>query len=395
MECPPGMRNVTPEDVLALLKCIYGLVQAARQYHKKFVHILTKKLGFKAGEVDPCLLIRRDEKGLVYVAIYVDDNLIVGHPEAIDDVIQGLKDNGLILKVEDTLHDYLSCEVKFSDDMTRAWLGQPHLISKLEKTFGDEVKGLREYKTPGTPNQYLIRNTDPAMALDKQQHKRFRSGVGMLLWLVKHSRPDIANAVRELSKVLDGTTEMAYKELLQAIKYVLDSKTMGLRIEPTFKKGEPWELVCFTDSDYAGDPDSRRSVSGYILYVCGVPIIWRSKMQQSVTLSSSEAEWVSLSEAVKEIMFVLHLLEFMGIKVQYPVTVRVDNIGTIFMSTNLTTMGRTKHVDVRTKYVREYVKDDVLKLIFVKFEDNDSHIMTKNYLSDLQKKHSSRIVKRK
>ena len=118
-------------------------------------------------------------------------------------------------------------------------------------------------------------------------------------------------------------------------------------------------------------------------------------MQRSVMLSSSEAEWVSLSEAVKEIMFVLHLLEFMEIKVQYPVTVRVDNVGTIFMSTNLTTMGRTKHVDVRTKYVRDYVEDGVLKLIFVKSEDNESDIMTKNCPSDLHKKHSSKIVKRK
>ncbi|KAL7526613.1 hypothetical protein ACHAWF_001850, partial [Thalassiosira exigua] len=340
--------------------CIYGLVQAARQYHKKFVSVLTTKMGFKSGDVDPCLLYRRDDKGLVYVAIYVDDNLIVGQREAIEDTIEGLRRNGFTVTVEDTLEDYLSCQIEFSRDRNSVWLGQPHLISKLEKTFGDEVKGLRHYKTPGTPNQYLIRNTDPNMALDKAQHKRYRSGVGMLLWLVKHSRPDIANAVRELSKVLDGTTEMAYKEMLRAIKYVLDTKDYGLKFEPTFEKGKPWQLVLFTDSDYAGDPESRRSVSGYILYVCGVPIIWRSKLQRSVTLSSSEAEWVSLSEAVKEVIFVLHLLEFMGIKIQYPVLVRVDNIGAIFMSSNLTTTSRTKHVDVRTKFVREFVEDGTL-----------------------------------
>ena len=127
----------------------------------------------------------------------------------------------------------------------------------------------------------------------------------MLLWLVKHSRPDIANCVRELSKVLDGTTEAAYKEMLRVIKYVLDTKNLGLKIEPTEGRNTPSDLVCFSDSDYAGDPETRCSVYGYVLYIKGVPVAWRSKGQRSVTLSSSEAEWIALSEAVKEIMFIL------------------------------------------------------------------------------------------
>ena len=127
----------------------------------------------------------------------------------------------------------------------------------------------------------------------------------MLLWLVKHSRPDIANCVRELSKVLDGTTESAYKKMLRVIKYVPDTKNLGLKIKPTEGRNTPWDLVCFSDSDYAGDPETRCSVYGYVLNIKGVPVAWRSKGQRSVTLSSSEAEWIALSEAVKEIMFIL------------------------------------------------------------------------------------------
>ena len=181
---------------------------------------------------------------------------------------------------------------------------------------------MKKYKTPGTPKLHMTRNTDPAEALDKKSHKEFRSGVGMLLYLVKHSRPDIANCVRELSKVLDGATPEAYKEMMRAIKFVLDTKDLGLKIIPSEGRNLPWVLVCFTDSDYAGDPDTRRSVSGYILFVKGVPVVWRSKAQRSVTLSSSEAEWISLSEAVKEIMFVIQLLEEgMKSNVQLPVIV--------------------------------------------------------------------------
>ena len=133
-------------------------------------------------------------------------------------------------------------------------------------------------------------------------------------------------------------------------------------------------------------------MSGFILYVKGVPISWRSKAQRSVTLSSSEAEWVALSEAVKEIMFVLQLLENMKIKVKLPVTVRVDNVGAIFMSKNISTSNCTKHVDIRTKYVNEYVEDGIIKIIFVQSGNNDSDIMTKNVSDDLLDKHVVKLI---
>ena len=101
----------------------------------------------------------------------------------------------------------------------------------------------------------------------------------MLLYLVKHSRPDIANCVRELSKVLDGTTDCAFNEMLRIIKYVLDTKNLGLRVEPDNKPpGSPWQITCYSDGNYANDPETRRRVSGYIVYVHGVPVIWKSKL---------------------------------------------------------------------------------------------------------------------
>ena len=101
-----------------------------------------------------------------------------------------------------------------------------------------------------------------------------------------------------------------------------------------------------------------------------------------MTLSISEAEWIALSKAVKEIIFMMQLLESMEIKVKLPIIVRVDNIGAIFMSKNITTTSRSKHVDVRTKYINKDVEDGVLKIIFVRSEDNNSDIMTKNLSGD-------------
>ena len=140
---------------------------------------------------------------------------------------------------------------------------------------------------------------------------------------------------------------------------------------------------------------TRRSVSGYIIYVHGVPVQFRSKSQQSVTLSSTEAEWMALSEAVKDILFLKYLCESMGIRVERPITVRVDNMGAVFMSNNVTTSQRTKHIDIRSKFVREYVQDGIIIIKFVRSEDNDSDIMTKNLGSILHGRHSEKLVRPK
>ncbi len=233
---------------------------------------------------------------------------------------------------------------------------------------------LRNYATPGTPSLSIVRNPLQEVSISQEDHKLYHSGVGMLLYLVKYSRPDIANPVRELSKVLDSLTPASFKEMLRVIKYVLDTKEYGLRVHPTKAADEMWELICFCDSDYAVDPDSRKSVTGYVLYMKGVPVCCKSKAQRSVTLSSTEAEWIALSEATKEIIFVLQLLESLGIKVNLPIMVSVDNTGAIFMSKNVNTTSGTRHIDMRTKYVNQYCEDGIIKIIFVESANNDADI---------------------
>ena len=132
---------------------------------------------------------------------------------------------------------------------------------------------------------------------------------------------------------MERATQGALKELERDIKFGLDTRTCGLKIEP--KLGEDknkWTMTVFTDSEYSGDKETRLSVGGFIIFLLGVPILWKSKAQKSVTLSSAESEFVALSEAAKEIKFVVMILESMGIIVELPIIVRVDNVGAIFMS---------------------------------------------------------------
>jgi hypothetical protein len=230
---------------------------------------------------------------------------------------------------------------------------------------------------------------DPLISVEDQ--KQYRSGVGMLLYLVKHSRPDIANAVRELSKVADGATAAHWNAMLRVIKFVIDTENYGLKIKP-YKTDGVFHLEGISDSEYAGDKDTRISVYGYILYFCGAPIAWKSKSGKSVTLSSTEAEYFAASEIAKEAIFAKQVIESMGIEIKYPITIKVDNVGAIYLANNYATSQRTKHIDIRTHFVREFIEDGIIKVVFVKSEDNDADILTKNPTEDIFKKQSIKNV---
>ena len=152
----------------------------------------------------------------------------------------------------------------------------------------------------------------------------------MLLYLAKYSRPDIANTVRELAKGMQGPTPNAFKQMKRVLKFVIDTKDYGLRMEPKLEQEAIWDMKVYTDSDWAGDKDTRKSVSGYVLYLANCPICWKSRQQKVISLSSSEAEIYACSDAVKEIKFTYQLLETMGLKVKLPIVVCVDNVGAIF-----------------------------------------------------------------
>jgi hypothetical protein len=214
---------------------------------------------------------RRNELGVVFIALYVDDCLCIGDDAAIKDLIKGMESQGLTLKVDEELTDYLSCQIDFLKDGTQALIGQPHLLKNLESKFASNVKASQAYRTPGTPGVGIVQPKDDSEKISSEEKTDYRSGVGMLLFLVKHSWPDIANPVRELSTCMDGATRAAVKELYRVIKFTLDTKDYGLLLKPDKLDVSNWDMVMYTDSDdYAGDNDSRISVTGFILFLCGV-----------------------------------------------------------------------------------------------------------------------------
>ena len=366
--------RVDKEDCLILQKAIYGLVQAARQFWKKIVDKMQEG-GFKLSEADPCMLYKEDEKGVCIIIIYIDDMLIIGKEEAIDDAIKVLQGHFQV-KDPTSLEDYLGVQIVQSDDGKKAWLGQPTIIKSLEKQLGERVAKKKMTVTPRTPG-FIGGKVDDISKVDEKTQSMYRSGVGTLLYLTKHSRPDITNPVRELSKSMDGASMAQVTEMYRAINFVLETKTLGLRMVPIFNNGV-WKLEALSDSDFANDKDTRYSIYGYIIYFCGVPVASKSKSMKSVLVSTTEAEYVAVSEVVKEIKFLYQMLRSMEIKVPLPIKVQVDNVGAIWLANNSSVSERTKHVDLRAHFVRDRIKDQVIEINFVKSAENVSDIMTKN-----------------
>ena len=177
--------------------------------------------GFQLSEADPCMLYKEDEKGVCIIIIYIDDMLIIGKEEAIDDAIKVLQGHFQV-KDPTSLEDYLFVQIVQSDDGKKTWLGQPIIIKSLEKQFGEKVAKKEMTITPGTPG-FIGGKVDDISKVDEKTQSMYRSGVGTLLYPTKHSRPDITNAVRELSKSMDGASMAHVTEMYRMINFVLET----------------------------------------------------------------------------------------------------------------------------------------------------------------------------
>jgi hypothetical protein len=159
---------------------------------------------------------------------------VIGNENGINDVNDGLKTYKFGLKIANDLKDYLSCRILADYERKTLFVMQPHLINNLKEKFEKEVKNLSDDGTPGTPRFKIVRPTNETEKIDGNLQSKYRSGVEMLLYLIKYSRTDLANVVRELSKCMDGANLATYEEMLRVVKFVLDTKDYCLKLNPIF-----------------------------------------------------------------------------------------------------------------------------------------------------------------
>jgi hypothetical protein len=386
----PDMKYNADEYCLLLLRALYGLVQAARQWYKKITDIFAT-LNFYPSPADPCLFVykRKDNEPPAFIILYVDDGAIIATEELIEKVLKALSK---LVEIKDLgkIKHFVGCHVIESPLDNTIYIHQPKLLKHLQEEFGKLANTSRCHNTPGAPKTVIMRpdKTDPV--IDATRQSSFRSAVGMLLYLIKHSRPDLSNAVRELTKVLDGATEGHWLAMLRVVKYTLETKNYVLKIHPSMEQ-EGYTIEAYSDSEYGGDRETRASVYGFITFFCGAPVSWKSKSNKSITLSTTEAEYFASSETAKEMMFIKNIIETIGElkRLEMPMTLRIDNTGAIYLANNQTTGQRTKHIDIRTHFVRNMINDGTIKTKFVKSADNHADLFTKNCPEDAFNLHSS------
>jgi hypothetical protein len=167
---------------------------------------------------------------------------------------------------------------------------------------------------------------------------------------------------------MDKETMGTYLEMLRVVKFVIHTKRCCLKICPE-NKIKNWSLHVFCIGDWAGNSKKRNQRYWVHCLSMNVPICWRSKAQRGVTLSSSKAEYVAMPEVVKEIKFIYYLLREIVIELNLPITVKMYNVGAMFMVQNALSGVRTRHVDTRYHYVREKLEEGIINIEFVNLID--------------------------
>jgi histone deacetylase 1/2 len=375
IEPPQGLIGVDSDThVCKLVKAMYGIVQAPRCWSRTFAKCVTNKPGMTKSKIDPMLFMHRNKDGQIdgLLVNYVDDGIVCGTPSAVEYMKNVIKEDFNITE-QGILQKHLGVEYAWKEDKYgEYWEVQMQkfrmqLLREYEKLTGMIIKS---YATPGVPGKTLNKN-DGEVIMEGE----YRKIVGKLLWSTKKDSPDCANAVRELSAHLSCPGEEQWHAVARVIGYLSNMEDRVLKL----RKPKELRVIAYVDSDWAANKVNRKSTTGYLVTIGGALISWQSKGQQTVTLSSTEAEYVAMSQCGQEIKFIAMLLnEVTGGKVTLPSILREDNTGAIFIAKNQQIGTRTKHIDIKYHHVKDMIEDEELEVIFIRSEDNFADIMTKN-----------------
>jgi hypothetical protein len=234
--------------------------------------------------------------------------------------------------------------------------------------------------TPGIPLKTLqLGNAAPVI---HERRTYYRSGVGKLLHLRRWSRPDTANALRDLSRYNTNGSEDLITAMHRAMNYVVSTPNRGLLLAPTTTWDDSpefeFEISGVADASYKPYLDTALSVGGHGVFLNGAPISEKSKIQQSTTLSVTEAELCSGVDCVQEMLFAMRVLESIGLKIRKPMKIQIDNKGAVDYANNWSASGRMRHSCIKLSFVRELKEQGLLDIEWCRSEDMPADLFTKN-----------------
>ncbi|BET03524.1 Hydra magnipapillata [Nesidiocoris tenuis] len=333
MKMPEGFE--VPGKLCKLEKALYGLKCSPMIWNEKFSRTLKMK-GFEEVKAERCLF--RNVSGSVMVSIYVDDGLVIGKDQ--DELIQvlaSLKEE-FDMTIEENPSFFLGMEI--SRDSSGIKLSQEKYLRSVLQKF--RMSDAKPVVTPGYENKIYDRS-------EEEIKYPYREAVGSLLHLSSRTRPDISNAVNIVSRHIEHPCKEDVEALKRILRYLAGTPSRGIKFSSV---GDVQKIDGYSDSDYAGDQDTRRSTSGYIILFAGGPIGWCSRRQPIVALSSTEAEYIAAADCCKEVMYLCSVIEEL-INAKIQVCLMVDNQSSISLIKTGVVNRRSKHIDVRYHYIFE------------------------------------------
>lgn len=338
---PPQGVEVPKGKVLKLRKSLYGLKQSPRCWNLKFHGVMTK-LGFHRSDAEPCLYIKSSNQSISIIVLYVDDMLFLSNDPNEMIFIKKMMSNEFELKDLGDVSNFMGLEVNRDRNKNILTISQSKYANEILSRFD-----MADCKPRSIP---IETNLDFDVNDESVTNHPYRELLGSLMYLMLGSRPDLSYSINKMSRFQEKPTETHWTYLKGILRYIRGTNDYEL----VYDGKSDVSLDVFADSDWANDRIDRKSTTGYMVRVFENIVVWSSKKQSIVTLSSTEAEYVSACTAVQESVWIEKLLLDLDIEIKYPIKLFEDNFGCIQISKNPETK-RTKHIDVKYHFLRNLV----------------------------------------
>lgn len=361
MQAPPSL-NCESNYVLKLKKAIYGLKQSARAWNSRINDCLIE-IGYVQSKSEPCIYSKKCKKEQTIIAIFVDDFFIFSNSQ---DMTNDLKKRLMSkFKIKDLgqLKRCLGMRVKIYENKCIS-IDQEQFVKQILKKFY-----MNDCNTKDTPMECNLK-LKKAECVDKKFP--YQQLIGSLMYLSVLTRPDISYSVSYLSQFNNCFSSIHWHHAKRILKYLQKTKSYGL----IFTKDD-CNLEGFVDADWASSTVDRKSYTGFCFKLSGCVVSYECKKQQTVALSSTEAEYMAIAEACKEAVYLKGLLSEI-VNCNYTIIIYNDNQGAQKLTENRLYHKRTKHIDVRHHFVREAVSNKLVKIVYLSTSEMPADLLTKS-----------------
>ncbi|KAJ9566937.1 hypothetical protein OSB04_002903 [Centaurea solstitialis] len=363
MHQPPGFRDpVHPDFVCHLKKSLYGLKQAPRAWFHRFAEYITR-IGFTHSKTDSSLFIFSKGSATAYLLLYVDDIILTASSADL------LRRTISMLSTEFAMSDLGDLSyflgISATRDSTGLFLSQrKYALAILERA---NMSTCNSCRTPAD-SQTKLDSSGPPVA----DPTLYRSLAGGLQYLT-FTRSDISFAVQQICLYMHDPREPHLHALKRILRYIRGTLDYGLQLHPSTTTS----LIAYSDADWGGYPVSRRSTSGYCIYLGDNLISWSSKRQPTVSRSSAEAEYRGVANTVAETCWLRNLLRELHCPLSKATIVYCDNVSAVYLSTNPVQHHRTKHIEIDIHFVRDKVATGQIRVLHVPSTHQYADIFTK------------------